>query len=245
MIRNKSERERTYHMIRNYALDGLMGLCVGDALGVPVEFQSRETLNIHPVLSMRGYGTYHQPPGSWSDDSSLTFILTQSLCHGYDLWDIADGFIRWFTLGEWTPRQEVFDIGISTREAILRLMNGSNPVEAGGKEAFSNGNGSLMRILPVVFYTLYWTDTRKRFQVVQEVSSLTHGHPISLLACSIYVEYVIQLMKTKSREIAYQNMKEVITRFYHFIQEDSFLKEREVSRREMNCLRTRDDRKPS
>ena len=68
----------------NKALDGLIGLCVGDALGVPVEFQSRAQLKRSPVTGMLGYGTHNQPPGTWSDDSSLTFCLAESLCDGYN-----------------------------------------------------------------------------------------------------------------------------------------------------------------
>ena len=52
-------------------LDGVMGAVVGDALGVPVEFKSREALRKSPVVDMMGYGTYDQPPGTWSDDSSM------------------------------------------------------------------------------------------------------------------------------------------------------------------------------
>lgn len=64
--------------IPNKVLDGLMGFCVGDALGVPVEFSSREALRKNPILGMSGYGTYDQPAGTWSDDSSLTFCLGES-----------------------------------------------------------------------------------------------------------------------------------------------------------------------
>ena len=56
---------------RQMILGGLWGAVVGDALGVPVEFQSRESLRSDPVVNMRGHGTHGQPPGTWSDDSSL------------------------------------------------------------------------------------------------------------------------------------------------------------------------------
>jgi ADP-ribosylglycohydrolase len=52
-------------------LSGLMGVCVSDALGVPVEFSSRAERITSPVTKMLGYGTWNQPPGTWSDDSSL------------------------------------------------------------------------------------------------------------------------------------------------------------------------------
>ena len=53
----------------------LFGVAVGDALGVPVEFKSRRRIAKDPVTGMRGYGTYDQSPGTWSDDGSLTCCL--------------------------------------------------------------------------------------------------------------------------------------------------------------------------
>ncbi|WP_299708656.1 ADP-ribosylglycohydrolase family protein [uncultured Tenacibaculum sp.] len=56
-----------------------LGLAVGDALGVPVEFKTRFELQQNPVKTMRAFGSHHQPKGTWSDDSSLTFCLAESL----------------------------------------------------------------------------------------------------------------------------------------------------------------------
>lgn len=60
----------------NKIYDGIMGLVVGDALGVPVEFKKRDTFH---VTDMIGYGTYNQPPGTWSDDSSMTLATLESI----------------------------------------------------------------------------------------------------------------------------------------------------------------------
>ena len=59
--------------------DGIIGVIIGDALGVPVEFTSRESLKENPVTGMRGYGTYNMPPGTWSDDSSMTMATMASI----------------------------------------------------------------------------------------------------------------------------------------------------------------------
>ena len=56
--------------------DAIMGLVVGDALGVPVEFKARDTFHVDDMI---GYGTYNQPPGTWSDDSSLTLATMESV----------------------------------------------------------------------------------------------------------------------------------------------------------------------
>lgn len=80
----------------NNVLDGIMGLAIGDSLGVPVGFQSRESLKESPVTSMRGYGTYNQPAGTWSDDISMILCLVDSLTNGLDYNDIMEKFSQWF-----------------------------------------------------------------------------------------------------------------------------------------------------
>ena len=74
----------------------LFGVAVGDALGVPVEFKSRETISKNPVTDMIGYGTYNLPAGTWSDDSSLTFCLAEALTQGFDLNIIGQNFVKWY-----------------------------------------------------------------------------------------------------------------------------------------------------
>ncbi len=109
-----------------------MGLCVADALGVPVEFMSREKLEMNPVIDMRGLGTHNQPVGTWSDDTSMTLCLVDSLTKGLDYSDIMCKFQSWLKEGAYTPHGEVFDIGIATRQAIMRFVNGTEPLKCGG-----------------------------------------------------------------------------------------------------------------
>lgn len=90
----------------------LWGAAVGDALGVPVEFTSRRARLDDPVAGLRGYGTHHQPPGTWSDDSALLLCSAESLveCGGFDPAHLAATFVRWWREGHWSPHGEVFDI---------------------------------------------------------------------------------------------------------------------------------------
>ncbi len=187
----------------------LLGLAVGDALGVPVEFKSRDILRHRPVTGLTGYGTHNQPPGTWSDDSSLAFCLADSLCKGYDLDDVAKHFIGWYKHGHWTPHGKVFDIGNTTREAIGRMMHGEWPTLAGGFDEDDNGNGSLMRILPLLFH-VHDQPVEERYRLTREVSSMTHGHLRSVLACFIYLEFARQLLAGNDKHRAYENtIKEV------------------------------------
>ncbi|QLE54456.1 ADP-ribosylglycohydrolase family protein [Nostoc sp. TCL26-01] len=183
-------------------LSGLMGLCVGDALGVPVEFTSRTELVKSPVTKMLGYGTWNQPPGTWSDDSSLTFCLAESLCRGYSLDAIANSFWRWYKDAYWTPRGEIFGIGESTHAVIMRLKQGISPLQAGGTSEMSNGNGSLMRILPMAFCyknLTFWELMRR----VHEVSCITHAHPRAQMACGIYINIAVAILQGADLPTAY------------------------------------------
>lgn len=206
-------------------LSGLMGLCVGDALGVPVEFTSRAELAQSPVTKMLGYGTWNQPPGTWSDDSSLTFCLAESLCRGYSIDAIAHSFWRWYKAAYWTPRGEVFGIGESTYAVIMRLNQGVPPLEAGGTSEMSNGNGSLMRILPMAYchQNLAFQELITR---VHQVSCITHAHVRSQMACGIYISIAVALLKGANPQGAYlqglENIQKVYTADEYLLEKPHF-----------------------
>lgn len=187
--------------MKNHIKNSIWGVVVGDALGVPVEFNSREYLKQNPLTDMIGYGTYNQPPGTWSDDSSLTLCLADELSKGFNLQAIADSFVKWLNENHWTPHNEVFDVGIGTREAIFRLQNGEKPELAGGISETSNGNGSLMRILPLVFETIKLKTRLERFELIQKVSSITHRHIRSCLACFYYLEFASYIISNESKSL--------------------------------------------
>lgn len=132
---------------------GLWGAAVGDALGVPVEFCARKERERDPVANLRGYGTHNQPPGTWSDDTSLSLCTIDALLHnGEDYQALGRSFVRWLDAEIWTPHGVVLDVGNATAEAIQRLAHGVAPLEAGRDEEPSNGNGSLIRIPPVAIW---------------------------------------------------------------------------------------------
>ncbi|WP_375510768.1 ADP-ribosylglycohydrolase family protein [uncultured Nostoc sp.] len=194
-------------------LSGLMGLCVGDALGVPVEFTNRAERVKSPVTTMQGYGTWNQPPGTWSDDSSLSFCLAECLCRGYSLDAIANSFWRWYKEAYWTPRGDVFDIGQTTHTAIMRLKQGVVPHQAGGKVENSNGNGSLMRILPMAYCHRNLT-LSELLARVHDVSAITHAHARSQMACGIYISIAVALLEGADLQTAYLQALQDIQTIY-------------------------------
>lgn len=184
----------------------LFGVAVGDALGVPVEFKSRETINKNPITDMIGYGTYNLPAGTWSDDSSLTFCLAEALTQEFSLKIIGQNFVKWYQENYWTPHGNVFDIGITTRQAILRLAKSEKPEFSGGFDEKDNGNGSLMRILPLLFY-LIDKPIDERYDITKKVSSITHGHIRSVIACFYYLEFAKQIFEGKQKFEIYRNLQ--------------------------------------
>ena len=203
--------------------NALLGLAVGDALGVPVEFQSRDTLEKFPVTHMREFGTHGQPAGTWSDDSSLTFCLAETLVKGYDLQDLANRFVNWRYHGYWTAHGKVFDVGNATHTAIYYLSQGAPPTTAGGNEEDSNGNGSLMRMLPLLFY-IKDLDIHDRYCHVRDVSSLTHRHIRSIFCCFIYLEIALLIMNGEPPKDAYLT---AITAVHKYFKENNLPDEKE------------------
>ncbi len=194
----------------------LLGVAIGDALGVPVEFIDRETLRLNPVTDMREYGSHQMPAGTWSDDSSLTFCLAEALTNECDLETIAQNMLLWARKNYWTARGEVFDIGITTKKAIDQIETGVSPTLSGLTDEFSNGNGSLMRIAPLVFY-LMDKPIQKRFEIVRQVSSITHGHVRSVIACFYYVEFARQIIEQNEPLKIYHDLQTRIPNFLHSI----------------------------
>ena len=195
----------------------LLGRAVGDALGVPVEFQPREARAPDPVTGMRAYGTHRQPAGTWSDDSSLTFCLVETLAlpngraAAPDLADFARRSINWLNHAYWTATNETFDVGIATRSAIRRLESGAAPSLAGPRSEFDNGNGALMRILPLVFHDTWRADALDldaAWALTEAVASVTHGHPRSTLGCFLYLLVARGLLAGAHPQAAYEQMRQ-------------------------------------
>ncbi|MBE6029193.1 MAG: ADP-ribosylglycohydrolase [Clostridiales bacterium] len=159
--------------------NAVYGLAIGDALGVPYEFENRGEFE---CTGMTGFGTHYQPEGTWSDDTSMTIATAKALKDNDGkvvLYDMVNNFLDWKGSKDFNCNGKLFDIGIGT----------SNALDTGlpGTDERSNGNGSLMRILPLAFVDC--TDHE-----IREVSAITHGHKISKDACVIYVHIACRLL---------------------------------------------------
>ena len=122
---------------------------MGDAVGVPYEFKERDSFQCDDMV---GWGTHLLPPGTWSDDSSMTLATMESIVRRgrIDTADIMGNFDAWLSRAEFTPYDDVFDVGNATYKAICRYQQGTEPELCGGTGERDNGNGALMRILPIL-----------------------------------------------------------------------------------------------
>ncbi len=187
--------------MKNIWLDGIMGVVLGDALGNPVQFMSREDVRKAPVTGMRGGGAYKTPVGTWTDDTSMTLAALSSINRlgMIDPKDIMEQFCKWLKEGKYTPFGEAFDIGRGTWDAIMRYLREGDIKTCGGIFERENGNGSLMRIMPACLYCAelqikgLLTD-EEAAGLIHTVSGLTHNHLRSKIACGLYYFMVRALL---------------------------------------------------
>lgn len=192
--------------------DGIIGHAIGDAMGVPVEFYKRDELSANPVTTMLGYGSHDVPAGSWSDDTSMEIATIASIVNkkGLDYEDMMMNFYEWLKDGKFTPYGEVFDAGRTCIQAIINFSKGYEWRECGLNDKMSNGNGSLMRMLPLAYYCYYKKASLEEiYEIVKNASSLTHAHEISILGCYIYVNYVLFLLDEEDKFTAYHKLKNI------------------------------------
>ena len=176
--------------IKNRVLPTLYGAILGDLMGVPVEFKQRGSFFVEDII---GYGTYNQPPGTWSDDTSLTLCLMENIIEEGNTKTLMEKFASYQDRGYKTPYGKMFDIGRTTIEAIARFKDGSLPENCGGYSEYDNGNGAIMRIAPVAFLLYNEFDFVKKAEVIKKHTEITHAHPRSIVGSIIYIELLLRL----------------------------------------------------
>lgn len=209
--------------MKNIWLEGMMGLVIGDALGLPVQFIQRNELKKNPVTTMSGFGTYDMPPGTWSDDSSMAVATLSGIQdkQTIDLNDIMIRFGNWLMYGEYTPFGEAFDIGNTCLAAINRYAITEDVYTCGMTGEWANGNGALMRIMPMCLFA-YEKVKRGEWPIkdalenIHQVSALTHNHLRSKIACGMYYFMVSNIIDGEGSLLArLQNGVNDAMQYYH------------------------------
>lgn len=196
--------------------DGLIGLAVGDALGVPVEFLDRETvrnINITEMVGLEDKLPFNSrwgqmiPSGSWSDDTSMTISAMETITKDkgeikYD--HIMDSFLDWWFGKKYTSLGTPFGLGGVVSKALDNYRRGIPALDCGGANFNDNGNGSLMRMLPFSIYCIEnELSEEETVEIIKKASSLTHAHDISKMSCFIYTEFLRCLKATRNPKLSH------------------------------------------
>lgn len=195
----------------------IYGLLIGDALGVPYEF--KDPTEIPPIEQIAyvppdNFPRSHAnvPPGTWSDDGSQALCLLDSLvtCGVLNLIDFSQRLQKWYFDGYFAVDGHVFDVGIQTREAIIKLSKNFFPGESGRADEHANGNGSLMRSLPLALW--HTGSDEELAELAHQQSIVTHAHPRSQVCCALYCLWARRILENASDP--WQSATKSLRQFY-------------------------------
>jgi ADP-ribosyl-[dinitrogen reductase] hydrolase len=172
-----------------------VGAAVGDALGMPLEFDPPRPES----YMVREMGVGRLPPGSFTDDTEMALALAESLLWACPLEpeDLARRFVAWY-------RAEPYHIGNHTRSVLSRIAAGTPwdlAVEAAQAEnPESAGNGSVMRAWPVAL--AHWDDLNELLADSRLQSRVTHPHPECEAGCAFSNAVIYFLMQGAEKPAA-------------------------------------------
>ncbi|MFY7794104.1 MAG: ADP-ribosylglycohydrolase family protein [Chitinophagaceae bacterium] len=178
------------------AKGSLMGFIIGDALGVPFKGLSRAEMTARPATGMTGFGTHHQPPGTWSHASSMMLCILENVIHHGNMHSLAKRLIRFYKEGYMSPHDQCFDIGTTNRKALDRCLGGIDLRVTGLDDPGSEDNGSLMRVVPYSFVQ------KDRSLLVNFHGCLTHRGPLSQISSWLCHKFLNELLNGKEQHDA-------------------------------------------
>ncbi len=190
----------------------LVGVAVGDALGMPVEGMSKEQIGLQ-------FGTLKEmvdgprPAGNITDDTLQTLCLAESIVEigEFDPDDAAKRLLNWFRtdpfgIGTHTYRVlSLVDKGMDWRKAIEEVEKQNAPWTA--------GNGSLMRCSPIGLR--YYRDIGKLLEYSHESSLLTHSNPLCKSSCAFFNAILSRILRGWDKRDALSFAMEVLAHAPH------------------------------
>ena len=188
-------------------LDSILGLAIGEAMGIPLKYNERKKLFKNPVTEMIGNGSYNMPSGTWGEVTSLSLATMDSIikARGLNYKDMVTRFCNYMSKAEYTAAGEVFDLDKTTKMALENFLKSGNIFEGSVSD---NGNGSLMRMIPIAFYTYYeMFDDEELYEVVRNTSRLTHASDICIMGCYIYCKFIHLILDGVDKTSAYKYIK--------------------------------------
>lgn len=212
-----------YLLKQNNILNSIIGFAVGDAFGVPVEFMERDKVKALNLTTMTE-GVHNVKKGAWSDDTSMVIATIDSILNKkcIDYKDLMNNFIKINKDGEFTSLGYAFDVGTTLTKALNKYIKTQDINTCGCNDFMDNGNGSVMRILPISLYVIYNKCSFKEiFDIIKTSSSLTHSHEISIMGCYIYTLYLKEIIRTKDKLKA---LNYIINQDYSFFSDECISK---------------------
>jgi ADP-ribosyl-[dinitrogen reductase] hydrolase len=183
--------------IKDRAIGALLGLAIGDAIGTTLEFRARDTYE--PLTDMVGGGPFGLKAGEWTDDTAMALALADCLDGREEFNEhlLLSRFVNWWQLGDYSCTGTCFDIGITTRQALLRWQSTQDP-HCGSTDPMSAGNGSLMRLAPVAIR--FWNDRARLRDIAERQSKTTHAAPEAVDACIAFAEVLADAIEGRPKE---------------------------------------------
>ena len=233
---------------KNIIKSVIYGVAVGDALGVPVEFLHRDEVRKINIQKMEGidsdfkYGTRWAdltPKGSWSDDTAMTLASMDAMIeNGFDPDAFMENFILWLKYGKYSSLDYAFGLGGCCAKAINNYMREKDAYNCGCTSERDNGNGSLMRISPVVLALINSNlSFDEKLFTLNTLGGVTHAHSISRLGDFIYYLFMDEIIKTKDKNKAFEyiinydyekNFDKETVDVYKYILNKDFLKIKDI-----------------
>ncbi len=178
--------------LRQRYAGALLGLACGDAVGTTVEFRPRGSFA--PVTDMTGGGPFGLAAGQWTDDTSMALCLAESLVTlgAFDAADQMQRYVRWWRSGHMSSTGTCFDIGGTTCRALARFER-SGDAYAGSTDPRTAGNGSLMRLAPVVLFA--YPDAELAVELAAQSSRTTHAAPEAVESCRLLAAVLCGMLR--------------------------------------------------
>lgn len=161
----------------------LVGLAVGDALGAPLEFISRQEVRKRFPQGLREMiASRLWQEGEYTDDTQMALLIAESLLEMQDFvaFDLAKRFQNWARTAK--------DVGIQTRAVVNMVRYLEDPERCASRyygyhPDSSAGNGALMRCAPVALFCL--NSLEKLVEMSRASARLTHYDPKAQSSCVI------------------------------------------------------------
>ena len=212
----------------------LYGYIVGDAVGFPLKDKSRKELLKKPINEMLPIDGYNDI-GYWSSNSSFILATLDSIVENekkINYSDIMRKYLECLNNNKYSSsNKKIEDIDEVIINSLNAFKENNSPLDCGSKKYEDNNNKSLSRMLPIVLYCYYRkVEEDDIYNLVKKYSSLTHAHQLSIMACYIYVRFMLNIIKGKNKNTAYNLIKyidydkyfrkEIISEYSRIIKDD-------------------------